>query len=521
MKHRLFAMAVSAALTLAAFNALAQTSVKSQRMIVVLKPSEVARQVARVGERIDNVFVDQRYQKSPKLWNAVSLPTALLIRDLENQHGARAGLAFGAFSHGFASDLTTQQVESLKADARVQSVFPDAVGTLAANWTNLPEVTYSSTYTRGWNVSAIGADTASSRYRTDSDYPVKAFVLDAGVQPHADLNYNPSTSAWSFDIHGNPDEYGNSCTPHATHVAGIIGAYRSPANVGVEGVAPGAVIWSMKIINYCRTELDPYPGLVYMSSVLTAINAIDGQTGIPKQSGVAQQRLRAVANMSVLWDAVGGPLFMDLEARKLLRSTMKTAVDNGIFFSVAGGNAERNAAEFYPGAVGCALYDPAEPGVLQAAVGGVMGVGAIQASGAPMDRSGYEAGKIASYGGCVKIWAPGQSVYSTVAQTLLPYPSEPGSPIPYPLVADMSYWNPWKGQASGYLGQHYYDEMSGSSMAAPHIAGAALLYAKLRQADGQALPYPWEIENFLLSRSAASVPAYHGSPVNLINVSGW
>ncbi len=370
----------------------------------MLKPEDVARRVARVGERIDNIFVDQRYQKAPQLWKAVALPTALLIRDLENLHGARAKLAFGAFSHGFSSELTSQQVDSLRADTRVQSVFPDAVGTVAANWTNVPSVTYSSLYTRGWNISAIGADTASSTYRTDEGYPVKVFVLDTGVQPHYDLNYNASTNAWNFDIHGNPDQNGNSCSAHATHVAGIIGAYKSPSNVGVEGVAPGAVISSTKIVNYCG---DTLPGLVYMSSVLTAINAIDVQTGIAKQTGVAQQRLRAIANMSVLWDAAGGPLFMDLSARKLLRSTMKTAVDNGIFFSVAAGNGERNAAEFYPGAVGCALYDPAEPTELQAAVGGVMGVGAIQSTGTPINRNNFELGKIASYGGCVKIWAPG------------------------------------------------------------------------------------------------------------------
>ena len=62
-------------------------------------------------------------------------------------------------------------------------------------------------------------------------------------------------------------------------------------------------------------------------------------------------------------------------------------------------------------------------------------------------------------------------------------------------------------------------------MAAPHIAGAALLYAKKRLSIGQPLPYPWEIENFLLGRSAAIGPNYgptgESTPVNLINVSGW
>ena len=532
MKQKILLVGVVIATSLAAFNAIAQ--VKTQRMIVMLNDDQVARQVVRSGERIDSVFVDQRYQKNPKLWSAVSLPAALLVRDLENQHGARAEVAFGAYTNGFAAELNEQQILSLKADPRVKSVFPDATGALASGpppWTNAPSVSYASTWTRGWNISSISADTASSSYRTDGGYPVKAFILDSGVQPHYDLNYDPGTSSWSFDTHGNPDPYGNACSAHATHVAGIIGAYRSPAQTGVEGVAPGAVIWSMRIVNYCQVD-NKLSGLVYLSSVLTAINAIEGQTGIAKEPNAPLQRLRAVANMSVLWDAKGGELFIDLAGRDALRATMKTAVENGVFFSVAGGNSYQNAKYFYPAAVGCALYEWDDPShTLRPALGGVMGVGAIQWTGAPMNRDAYDPGKIASYGGCVKIWAPGQSVHSTVAQVtpINTYPAPPSStPAPYPLFKEMDFWNPWGGTSAAphnNLGQNYFDEMSGSSMAAPHIAGAALLFAKKRQSLGQPLPYPWEVENFLLSRSTAIGPNYgppgESAPVNLINVSGW
>ena len=532
MKQKILLVGVVIATSLAAFNAIAQ--VKTQRMIVMLNDDQVARQVVRSGERIDSVFVDQRYQKNPKLWSAVSLPAALLVRDLENQHGARAEVAFGAYTNGFAAELNEQQILSLKADPRVKSVFPDATGALASGpppWTNAPSVSYASTWTRGWNISSISADTASSSYRTDGGYPVKAFILDSGVQPHYDLNYDPGTSSWSFDTHGNPDPYGNACSAHATHVAGIIGAYRSPAQTGVEGVAPGAVIWSMRIVNYCQVD-NKFSGLVYLSSVLTAINAIEGQTGIAKEPNAPLQRLRAVANMSVLWDAKGGELFIDLAGRDALRATMKTAVENGVFFSVAGGNSYQNAKYFYPAAVGCALYEWDDPShTLRPALGGVMGVGAIQWTGAPMNRDAYDPGKIASYGGCVKIWAPGQSVHSTVAQVtpINTYPAPPSStPAPYPLFKEMDFWNPWGGTSAAphnNLGQNYFDEMSGSSMAAPHIAGAALLFAKKRQSLGQPLPYPWEVENFLLSRSTAIGPNYgppgESAPVNLINVSGW
>lgn len=504
---------------LGSINGNAQTSdsipAGSQRMVVTFKPAEVAKQSVKTSDRIDAVFVDQRYQKNPKLWGALNLSTALQVRDLENLHGVKAELAFGTFSHGFAGNLTPQQVESLKADRRVQAVFPDATGQLAG-WNNSPPVTYTSLGTVGWNIFAINANIASSTYRPIGGYPVKAFVLDAGVQPHIGLNFNASTSHWSFDTHGNPDPNGNSCTYHATHVAGIIGAKHYSGTQGVEGVAPGAVIWSMKIVNYCGVG---NPGLVYLSSVLTAINAIDGQTGIAKVTGVSKQRLRAVANMSVLWDAVGGPLYISKAARDFLRSTMQTAVANGIFFSVAAGNSNRNAQEFYPAAVGCSFIDPAD-GSYMTAVPGVMAVGAIDWQGNPMNRTITIDPKKASYGPCVKIWAPGVSVPSTVAQIVSTYPSQ----APDPLYPDGVYWNPFNGKAPGALGMHYYDESSGSSMAAPHIAGAALLYSKKKQYDGQPQPYPDEIQTFLLSKSSGTKiypSSGQGWPVNIISVSGW
>ena len=130
MKQKILLVGVAFATSLAAFNAVAQT--KTQRMIVMLDDGQVARKVIRGGERIENVFVDQRYQKNPKLWAAVSLPAALLVRDLENQHGARAEVAFGAYSNGFAANLNEKQISSLRADPRVKSVFPDATGAVAS-----------------------------------------------------------------------------------------------------------------------------------------------------------------------------------------------------------------------------------------------------------------------------------------------------------------------------------------------------------------------------------------------------
>ncbi len=150
LKKKVLIAWVVAASCLGSWSALAQAPTK--RMIVLLDDAQVARKMPRSGERIENIFVDQRYQANPRLWGAVSLQAALLVRDLENQHGARAQVAFGAYSNGFAAELSEQQIANLRADPRVQAIFPDAAGSLAGGsppWTNAPSVSYTSTWTRG------------------------------------------------------------------------------------------------------------------------------------------------------------------------------------------------------------------------------------------------------------------------------------------------------------------------------------------------------------------------------------
>ncbi len=482
------------------------------RMVIIFKPAEVKKFSPRAGERIDNVFPDQRYAENPALWKGIGVSTQMAIRDIENRYSVKTLAAFGAFSHGLAAELTPGQVRALRADPLIETVFRDAVGALAS-WDNIPAVSTSSTFTKGWNIFAIGADTTLS-YRTDGGYPVKAFVLDSGVAQHSDLNLN---GFWNFDTHGNYDQYGNACSPHATHVAGIIGGYRSPAQTGIEGVAPGAQIWSMRVINYCGAG---YPGLVYTSSVLSAINAIDSEA-TPRQAPMnGKQRLRAVANISILWDTrVAAATYMDQAARDALRTTMTTAVFNGVFFSVAGGNSLANSCSYYPSAVGSDLWERPDYGnpasgaaVLRYGTAGVVSVGAIRHTGAPMDFQPYgELPKIASYGPCTHIWAPGQSVHSTVVQTGAVYPNAPA-------------YTPWGPVGGGWVGMQYYEEQTGSSMAAPHIAGAALLFAKRKQQQGQPLPYPEDIRYHLLQHTVnygTYGPPGESGPINLINVSGW
>ena len=502
-----------------------QAQEPTQRMMVVLAPGAVAAQRVGANDRLENIFPDQRVQQSPRAWSAVSLQTALLIRDIENRIGSKALVTFGNLTHGFGAELTTTQIQALRADARVQDVFADPIGEPAANppdWYNLPGFGPTYTYTNGYNLYAIDAisgtpgwnvPATTPSYRTQGGYPVKAYVIDSGIQPHFDLNYNWQVDHISFDCHknvgGNECEEGQApvysyvgCGTHGTQVAGAIGAKRENSPAGIEGVAPGATLVSVKVGNFCKSlqgDLNQgpqkiYSGGSYLSGVVSAINWIAAQVPNNGVDGQGRRRLSAVANMSILWNALTPQIpeaYIPPAGQAALTSAVSAAVAKGIFFSLAGGNLNLDACMFYPAKIGSLLS-------------GAMAVGALTSNGEPMRNVLKEADKVASYGPCVEIWAPGQSVQSTAAfpgvsdQNGIPpnviYPFDltpawgPGVPVP-PNTSNMP------------AGLHLYIQGSGSSMAAPHVSGAALLLARKRILANQPLPSPAEIEQTLMAKT--------------------
>ena len=493
-----------------------QAQEPTQRMMVVLAPEAVASQRVGVNDRLENIFPDQRVQQSPRAWSAVSLQTALLVRDIENRIGSKALVTFGNLTHGFGAELTTAQIQALRADARVQDVFADPIGEPAANppsWLNLPGFGPSYTYTNGYNLYAIDAITGTPgwgvaattpSYRTQGGYPVKAYVIDSGIQPHFDLNYNWQVDHISFDCHSNVG--GNDCVEgqapvysyvgcgtHATQVAGVIGAKRENAPLGIEGVAPGATLVSVKVGNFCKVN-QQYKGGTYLSGVVSAINWIAAQVPNNGFDGQGRRRLSAVANMSILWNALT-PQYPDAyippAGQVALTTAISAAVAKGIFFSLAGGNLNVDACMFYPAKIG-------------SLVSGAMAVGALTNSGEPMRYVQGDSSKVASYGPCVEIWAPGQSVQSTAA-----FPGVSNQNDIYPNTIYPEYqppaWGPGvpvpPNTSNMQAGLHLYIEGSGSSMAAPHVAGAALLLARKRMLINQPLPSPAEIEQTLMAKT--------------------
>ena len=151
------------------------------------------------------------------------------------KHAARdrikADRSFTKAFRGFTSRLTGAQRTALLADANVLAVVPDEVIELTAQ--TLPT-----------GVARVGGmlNPVAAIDGTDARVNADVAIVDTGIATHPDLNvaggYNCSTSdrsAWR-DVEG-----------HGTHVAGTVAALDN--GIGVVGVAPGARVWAVKILN--------------------------------------------------------------------------------------------------------------------------------------------------------------------------------------------------------------------------------------------------------------------------------
>jgi subtilisin len=147
--------------------------------------------------------------------------------------GVRAKKVFSRVFPGFSATLSAAQAERLARNPNVAHIFPEERFQAAAQ--TLPT-----------GVDRIGADENPS-VDIDQTNDVRVYtdvaVLDSGISGSTgDLNLaggvNCSSSGTGFDI----DNYG-----HGTHVAGTIGALDNES--GVVGVAPGARLWSVKVLN--------------------------------------------------------------------------------------------------------------------------------------------------------------------------------------------------------------------------------------------------------------------------------
>ena len=283
------------------------------------------------------------------------------------------------------------------------------------------EVIHLTAQTVPTGVSRVGTRLSSSAQLDGIDQRVDADVaiVDTGIYNHPDLNvvggYNCSSAdptAWR-DVEG-----------HGTHVAGTVAALDN--GIGVVGVAPGARLWAVKILN------DSGYGL--LSWYVCGLDWILAQ----RDPSDPSRPLIEVANMSVAKygrdDGRCGTVNADILHQAICR-----VVAGGITVVAAAGNDHASAAARVPAAYNevitvSALADTdGKPG----------GLGGNRCySWGTYDKDDTFA-DFSNFGSDVDLIAPGKCIWSTV-----PGPS--------------------------------YRYSSGTSMAAPAVTGAVALYVSTR-----------------------------------------
>jgi subtilisin len=246
----------------------------------------------------------------------------------------------------------------------------------------------------------------------DTRVDVDVAVIDTGIATHPDLNLFRSITCLTLT---------GTCRAalprdgngHGTHVGGTIGAIDN--TFGVVGVAPGARLWGIKVLSDA--------GSGFTSTIIAGVDFV-----------TANADQIEVANMSL-----GGPGFDDGRTCAVTTDAFKkaicNAVDAGVTFVVAAGNDSMNAARFTP-----AAYDQPITVSALADFNGLPGGGAAATCRADVDDTFAD---FSNWGADVDIIAPGVCITST--------------------------WPP-------ALIRRGYNTISGTSMASPHVAGAAALY---------------------------------------------
>lgn len=395
--------------------------------------------------------------------------------------------------NSFSAHLTEGQVRRLQEDPYVVAISEVETGEFSGPpWYDTTISTSVSPYyeTHPWGRNAVnGKQSTNSR---------RVYVLDAGVGYHADLQnvvsrVNASCGTNNMGCDGRSPV---GCYPHATHVAGIIGAaYR---NKGVAGVNAGAKILSVSFLTdtayptTCARPQDQYGNKFFNSaSVATAMDWV-------KWDIILNSRTAAgIVNLSWNSTAFKPGETLQLKMASLAKPNYSGGyVYPGAFITHSAGNQFQSACNVAFGYTG---------GVPLSS-DGIMVVGAIDSSGAPVVRpsSGYgfvnmpyagnEYGS--NYGSCVEVWAPGKSLLSTWG----------------PMVGFSSTdSSTWQMQSVTY---DNYVPLSGTSMAAPHIAAVAAYLAETR-----GLVSPGEIETAVRSLfyQTGRVDSA-GLPVNLVRL---
>jgi subtilisin len=319
---------------------------------------------------------------------------AVVAKRHASRFGASVSHVYRNALSGYSATLSPARVAALRADPSVAAVVPDR--TLHIQAQTLPT-----------GINRIDGELSSTASGNGSgDVNVDVAIIDTGITPQADLNVVGGTNC----VGGSSSSDDNG---HGTHVAGTVAA-RDNA-VGVVGVAPGARLWAVKVLNA--------QGSGSISQIICGIDWVTARSSGPSSI--------EVANMSLGGQSLFGSFSGCSSSFDPMHPAICRSVQAGVTYAVAAGNSAANANNFVP-----ATYAEVITVSALADFNGLPGGGAAATCRADQDDTFAD---FSNFGADVDLIAPGVCITST---------SNTGGLATF----------------------------SGTSMASPHVAGAAALY---------------------------------------------
>ncbi len=317
---------------------------------------------------------------------------AAAARELGRARGLTISHVYQYALKGFAAAIPDAALAALQRNPQVAFIEPDQY---AEAFDHITDPTGIGRMDADHNpTAAIAGDSGTVN--------VGVAVIDTGSRPHGDLNVVDGTDCTGTGSFA--DDNG-----HGTHVAGTIGALDNGGN-GIVGVAPGAPIYSVKVLNA--------DGSGSSSSIICGVDWVTANAGTIR-----------VANMSL-----GGRSILresDSCGSSALHQAICKSVNAGVTYAVAAGNSSADSSRYFP-----ATYNEVITVSALSDFDGQPGGGAAATCRSDGDDTFAD---FSNYGADVDIGAPGVCIRST-----------------------------WLGGGENTI--------SGTSMATPHVAGAAALY---------------------------------------------
>jgi subtilisin family serine protease len=329
-------------------------------------------------------------------------------REMIARHGIAVEHLYDRAIKGFSSKIPPGLLSRMQSEPGINNILPD--GLVEAFCHTGPQVLPT-------GVNRVEADLSPTANINNIDNRVNAdiAIIDTGVYRHADLNV---VVAVDCTRRGCPSVTPSDPNSHGTHVAGSAAAIDNTRSV--VGVAPGARIWSVRVLNSF--------GSGFISNIIAGIDFVTRNAASIE-----------VANMSLGGSGSNTPncgVNSSGQVVDPMHRAICNSVNQGVVYTVAAGNSFRNAANVIPAAYSEVITVSA----LADSDGRRGGQGPSTSAGRDDTFATFS-----NFGSVIDLIAPGVNINSTA-------PGDSANP-------------------GGYC-----QTLSGTSMASPHAAGAVALY---------------------------------------------